>query len=46
MAQEILDKLLPQVANKLDSTTPDTRFNSLKLFTDYVTQFICEEKIY
>lgn len=46
MAQEILEKLLPQVASKLDSTTPDTRFNSLKLFTDYVTQFICEDKIY
>lgn len=46
LSQEILEKLLPQIANKIDSETPDTRFNCLKLFTDYVTQFICEEKIY
>lgn len=46
MAHEILEKLLPQIAGKIDSQLPDTRFNALKLFTDYVTQFICEEKLY
>ena len=46
LAKEILDKLLPAIANKIESESPDTRFNALKLFTDYVTQFICEEKIY
>lgn len=46
LSSEILEKMLPQIANKLDSEIPDSRFNCLKLFTDYVTQFICEEKIY
>jgi hypothetical protein len=46
MVKEILEKLLPSIANKIESESPDTRYNSLKLFTDYVTQFICEDKIY
>lgn len=46
MTSEILEKLLPQIASKIESESPDTRFNCLKLFTDYITQFICEEKIY
>jgi len=28
------------------SQTADVRFTALKVFTDYVTQFMCEEKIY
>ena len=46
LTKEILEKLLPSIANKIESESPDTRYNALKLFTDYVTQFICEEKIY
>ena len=25
---------------------PEVRFDALKVFSDYVTQFMCEEKIY
>ena len=28
------------------SENADVRFTALKVFTDYVTQFMCEEKIY
>ena len=44
--QIFLDKLLPALANKIESQSADTRFLALKVFTDYVTQFMCEEKIY
>jgi len=37
---------LPALANKIESSQADTRFIALKVFTDYVTQFMCEEKIY
>jgi hypothetical protein len=46
MTNEVLEKLLPNVASKIESQLPDTRFNALKLFTDFITQFICEEKVY
>ena len=44
--QIFLDKLLPALANKIESKQVDTRFLALKVFTDYVTQFMCEDKIY
>lgn len=31
---------------KIESDSADVRFLSLKLFTDYITQYLCEEKIY
>jgi hypothetical protein len=37
MTSDILEKLLPQIAGKIESELPDTRFNCLKLFTDYIT---------
>lgn len=43
---EIVEKLLPAIANKIESGNPEIRYNALKAFSDYVTQFICEEKIY
>ena len=41
-----LNKLVPALANQIETTSADTRFMSLKVFTDYVTQFMCEDKIY
>jgi len=41
-----LDKVLPALAGKIESETADVRFIALKVFTDYVTQYMCEEKIY
>jgi hypothetical protein len=35
--QIFLDKLLPALANKIESQSADTRFLALKVFTDYVT---------
>ena len=43
---EIIEKLLPAVANKIESKNAEVRFDALKAFSDYVTQFMCEEKIY
>lgn len=31
---------------KIESESADTRFLSLKLFTDYITQYLSDEKIY
>lgn len=44
--QIFLDKMLPAIACKIESDTADVRFIALKVFTDYVTQYMCEEKIY
>ena len=41
-----LQQLVPALANQIESKSADTRFIALKVFTDYVTQFMCEEKIY
>jgi hypothetical protein len=35
--QVFLEKLLPALANKIESSQADTRFIALKVFTDYVT---------
>ena len=43
---EIIEKLLPAIANKIESKNAEVRFDALKAFSDYVTQFMCEEKIY
>ena len=43
---DIVEKLLPAIANQIDSQIPEVRFDALKAFSDYVTQFMCEEKIY
>ena len=44
--QIFLDKLLPALASQIESKIADVRFVALKVFTDYVTQFMCEDKIY
>lgn len=43
---DIVEKLLPNIANQIDSKVAEVRFDALKAFSDYVTQFMCEEKIY
>ena len=43
---DIVEKLLPAIANQIDSQIPEVRFDALKAFSGYVTQFMCEEKIY
>ena len=44
--KEIIESLLPVLVKKIDSPSADIRFLSLKLFTDYITQYLCEDKIY
>ena len=44
--KEIIENLLPVLVKKIESDSADVRFLSLKLFTDYITQYLCEEKIY
>ena len=41
-----LNKLIPAIANKIESKQADSRFIALKVFTDYITQFMCDDKIY
>jgi hypothetical protein len=43
---EIIESLLPVVVKKIESPSADLRFLALKLFTDYITQYLCEDKIY
>lgn len=44
--KEIIDALLPVIVKKIESPSADLRFLALKLFTDYITQYLCEDKIY
>jgi hypothetical protein len=44
--KEVIDYLLPALVKKIESPSADVRFLALKLFTDYITQYLCEEKIY
>jgi hypothetical protein len=37
---------LPVLIKKIESDSADVRFSSLKLFSDYITQYMNEEKIY
>jgi hypothetical protein len=32
--------------NKIASDSADVRFQSLKAFTDFITQYLCDDKIY
>jgi hypothetical protein len=41
-----MDDLLPVILGKLESKSGDVRFQSLKVFTDFITQYLCDEKIY
>lgn len=43
---EIFSFLLPQLIKKVESESAEIRIASLKIFTDYITQYLCEEKIY
>lgn len=45
-SKDIIESLLPALVKKIDSQSADVRFLSLKLFTDYITQYLCEDKIY
>lgn len=44
--KDIIETLLPVLVKKIESPSADIRFLSLKLFTDYITQYLCDEKIY
>lgn len=44
--KEIISTLLPVLVRKIESESADVRFLGLKIFTDYITQYLCEEKIY
>ena len=41
-----MDTLLPVIIKKVESKSADIRFQSLKAFTDFITQFLCDDKIY
>lgn len=44
--KDIISSLLPILLSKLDSDSADVRFQALKSFTDLLTQYLCEERIY
>jgi hypothetical protein len=44
--KEIIHSLLPVLIKTIDSGSADVRFLALKIFTDYITQYLCEDKIY
>lgn len=45
-SKDILNVLLPVLVAKIESKSADVRFQSLKSFTDFITQFLCDEKMY
>ena len=45
-SKDILENLLPVIVKKIESDSNDVRFQSLKAFTDFITQYLCDEKIY
>lgn len=45
-SKDILENLLPVIVKKIESESNDVRFQSLKAFTDFITQYLCDEKIY
>lgn len=45
-SKEIMECLLPVIVKKVESQSADVRFQSLKAFTDFITQFLCDDKIY
>mmetsp|Transcript_27646 Transcript_27646/g.26673 ORF Transcript_27646/g.26673 Transcript_27646/m.26673 type:complete len:101 (+) Transcript_27646:2822-3124(+) len=44
--KDIITNLLPVLIRKIESDSADVRFVALKIFTDFITQYLCEEKIY
>jgi len=38
--------LLPVLVKKIESESADVRFHSLKIFTDFIVQYLSDEKIY
>ena len=44
--KDILESLLTVIVKKIESDSNDVGFQSLKAFTDFITQYLCEEKIY
>lgn len=45
-SKDIMDTLLPAIVKKIESESADVRFQSLKAFTDFITQYLCDDKIY
>jgi hypothetical protein len=45
-SKDILEYLLPVIVKKIESESADIRFQSLKAFTDFITQYMCDDKIY
>ena len=45
-SKDIMETLLPVIVKKVESKSADVRFQSLKAFTDFITQFLCDDKIY
>jgi hypothetical protein len=44
--KEIIDHLLPVLIEKIDAESADVRFMSLKTFTDFIVQYLNDDKIY
>ena len=44
--KDIIQHLLPVLIKKVESDSADVRFGALNTFTDYISQFLCDEKIY
>lgn len=45
-SKDIMETMLPVIVKKVESKSADVRFQSLKAFTDFITQFLCDDKIY
>jgi len=44
--KDIMELLLPAIVKKIESSSADVRFQALKSFTDLITQYLCDDKIY
>lgn len=44
--KEIIEHLLPVLISKIDAESADVRFFSLKTFTDFIVQYLNDDKIY
>jgi len=44
--QIIIKDLLPVLIDRIDSESADVRFFSLKTFTDFIVQYLNDDKIY
>ena len=45
-SKDVMETLLPVIVRKIESSSADVRFQSLKAFTDFITQYLCDDKIY